>query len=1264
VTAATAAVALPTMPTWSQRHSFMELGFAGWLRDRLGAIPLRPDRSAELVGERGGRLDRIDALILVVLVLAMLGMRTFRLAEPYRMHFDEVYHARTAAEFLQAWRYGISHNIYEWTHPHLAKYLMAAGIAVWGENDVRATSSLGLPVRAAAHEPRREAGDGGRAGERAHVTSGDEIRTYDLRTRALVGQLAAPGSSALAVDGLGGLLVIGYDDGKISTVDLETIGTAATEPVPLGRVDGPVTDLLVTEDGATVVAATDAGVRVLDAASGELLGAVALDGVAAIAEAGTGTAVAATPGAVEDPATVATTLAGILGGDAADYEARITGATDPDAQVVLGIPGEEATRTEIDEAIGDGRLAGVEVIEVPMVAAATPSGVTFVEPATAAEVATVPLEGGARGLALVTGLEDPKLYVTTGLPGSPGYARIAVGGDDAKNGPVSLGVSPLPGPGTRIAYDEATQQVHVLGHAPVASGSDPGAAPWTVYVIEPHGNAVYADAALPATMTPGAWLMDVEPDYMTDDRQDLLVFGADGTTASIELGSNAFAWRLPGVLFGALGAVCVYLLARILFRRRLVAGLAAVFVLLDGMLFVQSRIGMNDVYVGAFILAAYALFAAIWTGWWRWRRAFWVAMPVIGLLLGLALASKWVAAYAIGALVLLLLARSALGRVLAILGMIGLTSVLGYLAITVPEGGGFGNLTFLLIMIGLTLLGVAINVMHPIAWSDEELWFSLLAPAAAGTLVFLAGTAVGRADTEFIVGPLAVTPTLLALGLALVSPVIYVLYRVAGQLGFGPLAPPPGPGDPARLLEPPSPSPRGWLRPGWLLGLPIAWAAVCLVALPLGVYVGSYLPWAMIEDHQLWAGFPVGHTGQTLLDLTGGMYNYHNSLTSAHAASSPWWAWPFDLKPVWFYQESFAAATSAAIYNAGNLVIWWLGVPAMAFAAVMAYRRRSLALALITIGFAAQWIPWARIDRAAFQYHYYTALPFVVLALAYLVAELWHGPSRRTWLAARLVAAAAIIAPAAMWVLSRPLCAFVGVESVNPGSQACPAVIPEAVITARTIGLLIVVAIGTVALARAVLALESGDARESDDAGRGAFWRLALTAIAVAVGFGVAALLPETAVVTLTGIPVEPIAFIIGLPLAYLAATVLAARDARRFVIGLLSAVVAWFAVVYPNISALPLPSVVVNAYQGLLPTYLYAFQFPVSTADRTLDAPLLSPALLVLVGALTVTCVVVAYSAWVWRLTMAGSATANAEIGSSSGDASTGGLARSGGGA
>ena len=60
-------------------------------------------------------------------------------------------------------------------------------------------------------------------------------------------------------------------------------------------------------------------------------------------------------------------------------------------------------------------------------------------------------------------------------------------------------------------------------------------------------------------------------------------------------------------------------------------------------------------------------------------------MPVVGLLLGLALATKWVAAYAIGALILFLLIRSALGRVLAVLGLIGLSAVLGYMAISVPS---------------------------------------------------------------------------------------------------------------------------------------------------------------------------------------------------------------------------------------------------------------------------------------------------------------------------------------------------------------------------------------------------------------------------------------------------------------------------------------------------------------------------------------------------------------------------------------------------
>ncbi len=119
----------------------------------------------------------------------------------------------------------------------------------------------------------------------------------------------------------------------------------------------------------------------------------------------------------------------------------------------------------------------------------------------------------------------------------------------------------------------------------------------------------------------------------------------------------------------------------------------------------------------------------------------------------------------------------------------------------------------------------------------------------------------------------------------------------------------------------------------------------------------------------------------------------------------------------------------------------------------------------------------------------------------------------------------------------------------------------------------------------------------------------------------------------LDNIPVEPIALLVAIPLGYLALQVLATRDARRFVGGLVIAIVVTFIVFYPNISALPLPSSMVNAYQGLLPTYLYDFQFPVSTIARSSTTNFATPVMAVLVLGLLVTCLVVAYSAWTWRL-------------------------------
>jgi hypothetical protein len=218
--------------------------------------------------------------------------------------------------------------------------------------------------------------------------------------------------------------------------------------------------------------------------------------------------------------------------------------------------------------------------------------------------------------------------------------------------------------------------------------------------------------------------------------------------------------------------------------------------------------------------------------------------------------------------------------------------------------------------------------------------------------------------------------------------------------------------------------------------------------------------------------------------------------------------------------------------------------------------------------------------------------------------------------------------PALLWLFDRPLCGFVGVERVNPGSQACPPLIPQFVLTAQTLGLAVVICVAVIFFLRQLSALDRGDP------GEGVVRQLAplgATAIGALVGLFVVRLLPVGAMLTLDRIPVEPVAIILGLPLFLLAVYVATARDARRFVIGAMVAIVSWFVVVYPNISALPLPAAIASAYQGILPTYLYAFQFPVNTIARP-AVKLIDPVTGILAGAVLLFCFVIAYWAWIWR--------------------------------
>lgn len=113
-------------------------------------------------------------------------------------------------------------------------------------------------------------------------------------------------------------------------------------------------------------------------------------------------------------------------------------------------------------------------------------------------------------------------------------------------------------------------------------------------------------------------------------------------------GYSSFSWRVFSALFGTGVVGLVGVFGRKLFDAR--AGLfAASLAAVEGLLLVQSRIAMNDIFLTAWVLAAAAAF---WPAWQRGhldrRTLVWT-----GVLVGLSWATKWSGVFASGAVLVL-----------------------------------------------------------------------------------------------------------------------------------------------------------------------------------------------------------------------------------------------------------------------------------------------------------------------------------------------------------------------------------------------------------------------------------------------------------------------------------------------------------------------------------------------------------------------------------------------------------------------------------
>ena len=662
-----------------------------------------------------GRLPtRRDVTVAVLVALAVLATRGYRLDWPRDMYFDEVYHARTAFELLA------QREPYEWTHPHLAKEVMALGILAFGDD------------RVVAREPTPPQG-----GPTAFVVGNDGTRVWVADGFELVVQPrgGAPASRALGVDAKA--LAIQGDHIIAMTSDALVVVPFAEGPnnTALQRIQLPFT-----------------GPRSLSLAGDR----VVVGGQSSLA--------------------IYTSL------DA--------------APVVIGVPTVAVT----------AKTDGSEIY------ALDPQGIVHVISVETGQE-TRALTGGRPGTAIAYALGPNRLFVARADSAMLDVYELETGSHDSV---------PLANARTGT-FSSAATALAIVPRTDFLYALDEG----RVVVVETHGTSPYTSIPVSGSLLG----VDGEGDK-------LVVAGANGSDL-IETGRHALAWRIPGVLLAALLAFFLVLLARRLFASAVLPALVGLAVLLDGSMFAQARIGMNDIYVAALIVAGWYFVVAAH----RPRRSAILDILIAGVLFGLALASKWAGAYALA---------------------------------------------------GLLVAAIVVT-----ARAYER----------------------GR----------------------------------------------PGTGGPLDLLA--------------RRGLNALVLFVSFAVIPVAIYLASYVPWF---------GGPTIPYGWSLVELTQQMYWYHSSLTAPHPAGSPWWSWPLVLKPVYWYFGASSGGDNAYIYDAGNVVLFWAGIVAFCWCAVAAIRARSVPLAFVVFAGLVQYVAWIPIGRVLFFYHFFTVLPFYLLALAAGLAFLWE----------------------------------------------------------------------------------------------------------------------------------------------------------------------------------------------------------------------------------------------------------------------------------
>lgn len=141
-----------------------------------------------------------------------------------------------------------------------------------------------------------------------------------------------------------------------------------------------------------------------------------------------------------------------------------------------------------------------------------------------------------------------------------------------------------------------------------------------------------------------------------------------------------------------------------------------------------------------------------------------------------------------------------------------------------------------------------------------------------------------------------------------------------------------------------------------------------------------------------------GHTVKQFIDLHKQIWWYQNRHDLEHGyGTTPlycvpqglngpktWCPWVLDVRGVYFSYEQYGDR-AGYIYALGNPAIFWLGILAISYLLGKFIEERKTEYLLPVFAYFVFWVPWVFSPRIMFLYHYLPSIPFLSIALGYIL---------------------------------------------------------------------------------------------------------------------------------------------------------------------------------------------------------------------------------------------------------------------------------------